>query len=67
MHDERYESRPKHVHFIVAEETLRGCSAGEKVTIDVNLKIPPIPPTDSDSSTNNIVQMKYMIRVSEAT
>lgn len=64
FHDGRNEIRPKHVNFIVAEEKLRGCRAGEIFTIDVNLKIPPIPPTDEDLSTTKIVQVKYMIRVS---
>lgn len=62
MHDGRYESRQKNVDHVITEETLHGCGPGEKNTDYVNWRVPPIPPTDS--STSNIVRVKYMIRVS---
>lgn len=62
MHDGRYENRTKLVDEVITEETERGCGPGEKNSAHVNLRVPPLPPTDF--STSNVVQVKYMIRVS---
>lgn len=61
MHDGRHESQQRRVEHIITEETIRGCRPNEKDTIQANLKVPPIPPTDF--STSSVVKVKYLINV----
>lgn len=43
------------------DEITRGFNPGEKDCIDVNLRVPAIPPTDSASS--KLIRIEYSIRV----
>lgn len=45
------------------EEHTRGCDVNQEEIINVNMELKPIPPTDS--STSNIIKVKYSIQVSK--
>lgn len=58
--------RPKRKTFerVIIEESTSGVEPGKTETIQVNLRVPSIPPTDFESS--NVVHVKYGLRVSNA-
>lgn len=63
MHRGINELKRNNVRRVIMEEATRGCGEKEKDTICANLKVPSVPPTDW--SANNVIQIKYLVRVSE--
>lgn len=47
---------------IVESETMGGCRSNQNDFYRINLRVPPIPPTDD--MTSNICKVRYNIRVS---
>lgn len=47
---------------IVEEETMGGCHRSQNDFYRLNLRVPPIPPTDD--TTSNICKVRYYVRVS---
>lgn len=46
---------------VLVEQSTDGCNSRQKNTINANLMVPAIPPTDC--STSKIIKVRYAIRV----